>query len=661
MQFFCLIFVTGIGILISFAGWGSLVVRLLRVPYPRSFGLNAAVGLALSTNVGGVLDYLHAISATTVRVYLGLGLLLFCALSLPGIRAGFGQLAESIRTLKHKQLVLAIGIIVVCVTLFKYASALSPGVFHLQDDYHAYFVFPVKMLETGSLGQDPFSERRLISSLGGNAFLDTFPLSVTGDVRTLSLVDQGTAYLILLLLVAGIMARKGIAAHWIALVLLVVAAIPAPISNITAMYSGIAMLLLAMDLLDRGVDEAMSGQVILLSIVLASLASLKSTFAPVAAFLFITFFVLQFMRLPDKRRSLLWAGGCTALIVLLLSPWMIDSYHSSGTYFYPVFGRGVHGSRYGTYLLPTASMGFHNILAFLNGIINAVGAALACLAYLVFATPNQTRHDKLVQAAIVINVIVDEIVIGIGTGGVQMYRYSFAVLFPFVLFLLIEQLVAFKSFSPLALSTPANIGVVISYGLLLGAGLNGFAEEQKGRFAELTFALKGEQIVSPSEAASYREMQSSIPPGQKVMVRLDKNFLLDFRRNPVYINDLPGGASLPPGIPIFQGPDALSNYLLAHGIRYLAYSYGDEATFSRTEFKDRLQPDVNVWLRRGAEIAFDFQDNALALGHTRKKLFDDGRMFVLDLASATSSTGQEISQPSDPGHSIASISGASHR
>ena len=126
-------------------------------------------------------------------------------------------------------------------------------------------------------------------------------------------------------------------------------------------------------------------------------------------------------------------------------------------------------------------------------------------------------------------------------------------------------------------------------------------------------------------------MQRTIPPGEKVLVRLDKNFLLDFKRNPIYVNDLPGGASLPPGIPIFKGPEALADYLVRHDIRYLAYSYGDEASFSRALFGDRLALNVNVWLRKGAQIAFDFQDDALALGQRRKKLFDDGRMFVVDL------------------------------
>jgi hypothetical protein len=93
----------------------------------------------------------------------------------------------------------------------------------------------------------------------------------------------------------------------------------------------------------------------------------------------------------------------------------------------------------------------------------------------------------------------------------------------------------------------------------------------------------------------------------------------------------PVGASLPPGIPIFKGPGALADYLVQHGIRYLAYSYEDEATFSRAQFGSRLEPRVNIWIRRRAEIAFDFQDNALTLGKSRKKLYDNGRMFVLDL------------------------------
>ena len=123
-------------------------------------------------------------------------------------------------------------------------------------------------------------------------------------------------------------------------------------------------------------------------------------------------------------------------------------------------------------------------------------------------------------------------------------------------------------------------------------------------------------------------MQRTIPSGEKVLVRLDKNFLLDFKRNTIYVNELYGGASLYSGIPIFKGQEALADYLVRHDISYLAYSYGDEASFSRALFGDSLALKVNVCLRKGAQIAFDFQDDALALGQRRKKLFPDERMFL---------------------------------
>jgi hypothetical protein len=279
-------------------------------------------------------------------------------------------------------------------------------------------------------------------------------------------------------------------------------------------------------------------------------------------------------------------------------------------------------------------MGIHNLLAFLNGLSNTLGAVLAIQTGLVLVAFLRTRRDRLIDLVIVVNLMIDVVVIGVSTGGVQMYRYSFAILFSTALFLLIKELAVFAE-SPatdMAAGATEGFAAILLLGMVFGPAWHGFMTGQRDwRIAELRFALSGQSIDSPGEVSDYRNMQLAIPPGQKVLVRLDKNFLLDFRRNPMYVDDLPGGASLPPGIPSFKGPEALAEYLVNHDIRYLAYSYGDEATFSREEFGGRLQGFVNVWLRRGAQIAFDFQDNAVLLGQTRKKLFDNGKMFILDL------------------------------
>jgi hypothetical protein len=647
MNFFLMGSVAGIGIICSLAGWGWLFLRVLRIRLSTLFGFNAAVGMALSTTLGGILNWFGVISPGLVRAYLVAGLLIFAFAGIRHIRSARDGIVSAWASFKPRRLLAFGAFVLVLVSVSKYATAVSPGWFNPQDDYHGYFVFPVKMIQTGHLGSDPFSERRIVTSLGGKAFLDTFPLSFTGNVSNLDLIDEGVAFLILLLLLYEIMARKGIPALWAMMLLLAASMFEAPTSNITAVYCGVVLLVLLFDLLDRTVFQPETNQIVLVAIVLGSLTSLKTTFAPMAGVFFLCYFGLQFWHLPGKVKTLARAGLCAALSLILLLPWMLDSYLSSGTFIYPVFGKGYHGSRYGTYLLPTANMGIHNILAFLNGLANTLGAILAIQAGLILGAFLRTRRDRLVDLVIVVNLLIDVVVIALGTGGVQMYRYSFAILFATALFLVIDELAAFAG-SPgvdVTLGTTESFAAILLLGMLLGTAWHGFMTGQRdSRIAELKFAISGQSIDSLGEVSDYRNMQLAIPPGQKVLVRLDKNFLLDFRRNPIYVDDLPGGASLPPGIPSFHGPEALAEYLVNHGIRYLAYSYGDEATFSREVFGGRLQENVNVWLRRGAQIAFDFQDNAVLLGQTRKRLFDNGKMFILDLETRVPSNSTNVAR-----------------
>ena len=70
--------------------------------------------------------------------------------------------------------------------------------FQFLDDYSAYMVFPVKML-TGSLGFEPFSERRLVTSLGGLYYLQSLILTGAG-FHWLHIIDPVFALLVLIAL-----------------------------------------------------------------------------------------------------------------------------------------------------------------------------------------------------------------------------------------------------------------------------------------------------------------------------------------------------------------------------------------------------------------------------------------------------------------------------
>jgi hypothetical protein len=636
---FLLGFCVGIGVLVSFAGWGWLVVRALRIRFETGVGANSVVGLALTSPVGAVLNWFHLITPGIVRAYILAGILLAAISVVMNAQYVRASTASAWAYFKARP-AMAFGLLaLVLISTLRYSAVVGPRKFHLQDDFHAYFVFPAKMLQTGQLGTDPFSERRIISSLGDKYFLDTFVMSFTGRFENLRLMDEGIGYLILLLLLAEMLHRRRVPDQWAIISLLTASLCAAPISNVTALYLGIAVLVMLFDLFARTASEPGLNTTALLALLLAGLCSLKTTFMPAGAVFFLSFFLYQLLRLPDKNRTFARAGFCLTLIVLLLLPWMVYSRWTSGTLFYPLFGKGYHGSRYGIYLLPTAHMGLHNVLAFLDGLSYTVGLVVVVQVSLVLVAFRRYRDERMIDFIVVLNLLIDFVVIGVGTGGVQMYRYSAFILFAVALFLLMQELGVFaqRTSSGKPLRFRESCCVILVLGMLLGGGYEELlGQEREWGYSDLIFSLRGRDIDTPEEVAAYRELQLAVPPGEKILARMDKNFLFDFRRNPIYVNDLPGGASLAPGIPIFKGPDALAAYLLHRGIRYLAYSYGDEATFSRAIFGDRLQPEVNIWIRRGAEIAFDFQDNALALGKSRKKLFDNGSMFVLDLETPAS-------------------------
>src|SRR6202012_3434974 len=81
MRCFFMEFAIGIGILVSFAGWGWLIAKALRLQFATGMGSNAAIGLALTSPVGAILNWFHLISPGGVRVYIliGIGIAAFSA------------------------------------------------------------------------------------------------------------------------------------------------------------------------------------------------------------------------------------------------------------------------------------------------------------------------------------------------------------------------------------------------------------------------------------------------------------------------------------------------------------------------------------------------------------------------------------------------------
>jgi hypothetical protein len=185
--------------------------------------------------------------------------------------------------------------------------------------------------------------------------------------------------------------------------------------------------------------------------------------------------------------------------------------------------------------------------------------------------------------------------------------------------------------------------------IIFGAGLSTFLPDLKDNFLLIKSRLLDPQITeisdffsrvrisgdyssSVDERNSYKKAQESIPIGNMILARTEKPFLFDLKRNEVFIIDLPGGASLPPGMPSFKGGEALAQYFLSKNIRYIIYSYATECDSSQAVYGDYEASATNIWIKTSIKVTFDFNHNLRELGLSRKRIFDDGKIYALDLA-----------------------------
>jgi len=85
-----------------------------------------------------------------------------------------------------------------------------------------------------------------------------------------------------------------------------------------------------------------------------------------------------------------------------------------------------------------------------------------------------------------------------------------------------------------------------------------------------------------------------------------------------------------PGMPAFKDHEALVNCLVLKSIRYIAYS---SWSLHHPADVDTPEPRLSSWFRLQSQLSHDFRDNVQQLAKTRKKLYEDGENFVLDLGT----------------------------
>jgi hypothetical protein len=639
----------GLAILGALAGWGRLLATVLRLDPPVSIPawLEApAWGLAVSCFLGGFLNLFSLANYTGVFLYLlaGVGFFLFFALSslrknLPRLRAW--------RPVKSDFPALALLTLILFVLFLRFSSSVVvdsyhpdlPGFannhFNPHDDAHAYLVFPARLLQTGSLGQDPFNSRLLMSGLGAQYFLNAFVLDAFPP-DNIHLLEGGVGLAAAVFAAGALALRLRLGRFAVGAFMLVPLAVESLFINTTSQMTGVAVFLALASALFQLFSSSppRRSTIILAALLLAAACALKSTVIPTAVGFVALASVFQSISTRCVR-PLLDVFLIGLLAVACLAPWMLWQYRSSGTPLYPLLGLGDHIEAY--HPSPPAPLDPRVASELTHGLILPI--TLFLLVIIISLLPKiRARSDSAHQAfaalaaAFLLAWIFAWPALALSTENIDTARYlAVSRAAGLVLFLAFVWSLG-RQLSPAA---PAArlLGPLIFALILLGLSPEWSANYFTYLPRDLSDSRRDAVYQYDNAIANTQAMQSSVPPGENLLVYLQAPFLLDFTRNPIFVADWPGEASPPPGLPVAAGPEPVAAYLLAHGIRYVAYSYRTEANFPRHLFANYLNPINGRVVRRTTANAFAFQDDLTQLAQSRARLFDNGDTWILDLAA----------------------------
>jgi hypothetical protein len=613
-----------VGLFAAISGYGGLLLRLFGMRRP-AFALAAITGFSTAILLGGVLNLLHAI---TVPVLFGFSVVGVFALLILRVTdkpaANLEARAPSSVDIKVKLLLLFFAVVFVV----RIAATVHTAYYQHEDDYNFYLAAPEKMLQLHTFAPDPFSERRIMASVGGNYFLQTLVLAEL-PLANVQMADRALGLFLLAVVACGLADEFDLTPLQQAALAVFVLITPQLQFNLTfvllpsALFFGLVYLASSRTLL----AEHRNLQALLLGMTTAAIASTKSTYLPHGVLFVLCIAVMVVCRRgfgAGLRALLIGAAGC----LLVLAPWMIAQHATSGTHFYPLLGKGFHYSSYGLYPPPSGfdpKIILHKVLPF-----NVPLLVILLLEWFWGEDDEQSRAIVALTAA----TLVASIFVGIATGGDSVRRYNYPAIVPSILLLYVAfsrrvnrrpQVAKWR----LIQTCTALLAVATAFYI----GLNSWTHEYRRTAEDLHAAFTPFSIMPPAIHAEYAAMERAIPTDSGAIVTVDDPFLLDFRTHHIDIADFPGAASLPPGWPGHSGGDALANYLLSHHIRYLAHSYrmdeeGD--VYLASLLKDK---SITQWIRSEDAITLDSHRQYRYLANTRRHLYDDGSIYVLDLAT----------------------------
>lgn len=317
----------------SLYGWGALLLYVSGERFYKTPFYTASVGMALLIFWGGLLNSFNLAYASSldILVFSGLSITLFFGirfiLNVKKHAEEFQFKIASLKELNLSQPSNLYGVFVFTVLIFLLIYLIPSSNYNFHDDLQKYIPRAVKMLQTGSLGGNPFGSVG-IDSLGAQDFLNAFSLNAA-DFSYLYALDSIFCFILSALLIFDICKTFGLNTSLAIIPVFALILINPQSVNISALYSG-TLLTMALILSLTRITAEISNPAKQLSFIrilpAASLAAaifcLKITFIPFLCAYFLLYLLVSFYLNRQFKKPILFFIYVTLLSSVFILPWI---------------------------------------------------------------------------------------------------------------------------------------------------------------------------------------------------------------------------------------------------------------------------------------------------------------------------------------------------
>jgi hypothetical protein len=627
-----------LAVVASFVGYGGVIVRVCLPTKPVGLALRGTLGASLLCAFGGVLASVSLASRPFLIAFVVAGIALVVR---DCVRSG-DETARSLvvraRAMRLQPAFAVIGLFIAAGIVVQYLAGASDVSSNPYDDDISYYPFAKQLLQRGTL-LDPFSFRRM-STLGGQALHHALLLTRI-NIRHLNVFDRSMSFL----LAAGLLLSHRASGRRVPVivrslsVLFLIGLLNTSI-NSASHYSGLALFLAFFQLLDMlprepaaSVREALR-RLFPFALTGAALCTLRQNYQATVGLLVVFSYAAMTLKLRHRmplRRLLVEPLVCIGLIGLLVMPWLVLLYRSNNTFLFPLM-RGtfnVDVSVTSRVITVGKFIRFFVQCWFTPEPIQTL--PLFALVGLAMPDDNPRRPIASQWLAMIGSLAMLCYAFSLAdTGNLARYVYGYGTAAALLTW---QHAAARMRASRVIQMVPAALALVA----LVLPIREGAEKERKmldAHVRDITEMLRRSvpPQAEPPVAQAYHHLQNTVPAGEPILVMLDQPYFLDFARNPILNLDMPGTASPNPGIPCFRGSDAVVEYLLARGIRYVMFVIPEHSTFlyRREIWVDHLFDPDEIW-RVYAPYVADVMNNLVDVGNSRKRLAEEDNMVVVDI------------------------------